>query len=496
MRASEPVWREQSRAPRYPQISHDLKVDVAVVGGGITGVTAALLLARAGKSVALLEGRTIASGVTERSTAHLTEAVDTRYVELERYGKETARLVRESSRAAIELIAELSNLCEGNAGFKRVPGYLFSEDASETDALKAEAEAARRAGATVEICAVPLPFANAPGVRFDNQAQIDPCAYVTALASRIEGPNVSVFEESMVVDVKPGEPSRVLLEHGPSILADDVILATHAPPTKTTFQTKIAQYRSYVVAAPTTQPLDALFWDTQDPYHYIRSALIGGTPHLIIGGEDHKTGQDPDGGYGAPFERLEAYARRLGVEVTSRWSAQVVEPVDGLPYIGQPSRSERIYVATGYSGNGTTFGTIAAMILSDQLLGRSNAYAELYRATRFKPLASIPPLVEENVDFPLHLLRDRLHGSSKVSPTRIENGQAAVLEVDGERVACYRDDQGRLHAVSAICTHFGCQVAFNPSERTWDCPCHGSRFGVDGAVLDGPATKRLAKRLL
>ncbi|HET9929401.1 MAG TPA: FAD-dependent oxidoreductase [Polyangiaceae bacterium] len=477
-------------------MDQDLNVDVAIIGGGITGVTAAWLLANAGKSVALLEGRTIAGGVTERSTAHATEAIDTRYASLERRGGDVARLVRESSRAAIERIFELARLCGAEASVRRVPGYLFSEDPSESDALKAEAEAARRAGARVEVCAVPLPLAKAAGVRFDDQAELDPFAYTTALAARIPSSTAQIYEESMVVNVKPGDTCRLELEHGPSVLARDVIVATHYPATKTTFQTKLAQYRSYVVAAATEKPLDALFWDTADPYHYVRSARVGETSYLIVGGEDHKTGQDARGGPDGAFERLETYARRFDVNPSVRWSAQVVESVDGLPYIGQPTRGERIYVATGYGGNGTTFGTLGAMLLTDALLGRDNPYAELYRATRFKPLTSLPPLVEENVDFPLHLLRDRLHASPKGSPATLSNGQAAVFHVDGERVAVYRDDDGRLHAVSAICTHFGCQVNFNSSEKTWDCPCHGSRFDVDGAVLDGPATKRLARRLL
>lgn len=496
MRATQPIWRRQTDAPRYPRVERDLTVDVAVIGGGITGVTAAWLLAAAGKSVALLEGRTLASGVTERSTAHATEAVDTRYVKLERRGLDVARLVRESSRAAIEQMTELAAVCGAGSSIRRVPGYLFSENPHEADALKAEADAARRAGARVEVSAVPLPFATALGVRFEDQAELDPYAYTLALAASIPSANAQLFEESMVVDVKPGDVSRLELEHGPSVLARDVVVATHFPATKTTFQTKLAQYRSYVVAAPTGRSLDALFWDTQNPYHYIRSAQFEGGSYLIVGGEDHKTGQDSDGGPSAAFERLETYARRFDVTPTERWSAQVVESVDGLPYIGQPSPRERIYVATGYGGNGTTFGTLAAMILSDAVLGRENRYAELYRATRFKALTSIPPLVEENVDFPLHLLRDRLHATPKTSPAMLANGQGAVLEVEGERVAVYRDEEGRLHAVSPICTHFGCQVNFNASEKSWDCPCHGSRFGVDGSVLDGPATKRLARRLL
>jgi nitrite reductase/ring-hydroxylating ferredoxin subunit len=174
----------------------------------------------------------------------------------------------------------------------------------------------------------------------------------------------------------------------------------------------------------------------------------------------------------------------------------VVESVDGLPYIGRPTEAERVHVATGFGGNGITFGTLAAQILCDDLLGKANPYAHAYRAARFEVATSLPPLLKENVDFPLQLLRDRLHAPPPRSPAELSKGEGAVLQVDGERLAVYRDDAGQLHAVSAICTHFGCQVAFNACERSWDCPCHGSRFDIDGTVLDGPANKRLAKRLL
>lgn len=496
MQATTPLWAPNAATTRYPRLDSDLEVDVAIVGGGLTGITAALLLAEAGKKVAVLESRWIGGGVSERSTAHVTEAVDTRYTELEHRAPELARTVRESSRAAIELIARLSQDPDSHARFRRVPGYLFSEQPKESAALREEAAAARRAGAQVEVCEVPLPLAQGVGVRFENQAEVDPRAYVDGVAQRAIRSSARLFEESLVVGLSEGDRMQLELEHGPSVTATDVILATHFPFTKGAFQTKIAQYRSYVVFAPTAAPLDALYWDTADPYHYVRSAHWNGADYLIVGGEDHKTGQEPRDSTQGAFERLAEYARRFGAEPSGRWSAQVVESVDGLPYIGRLTPKGRVHVATGFGGNGTTFGTLAAMILCDDLLGKENPYAQTYRATRLEPTTSLPHLLKENVDFPRHLVTDRLHALPRRSPAELREGEGAILRVDGEKLAVYRDDSGQLHAVSAICTHLGCQVAFNASERSWDCPCHGSRFDVDGAVLDGPANKRLAKHLL
>lgn len=500
MQATPPIWTQGAPPPRYARIDSDLEVDVAIVGGGLTGITAALLLAEAGKKVAVMEGRRIGSGVSERSTAHVTEAVDTRYTELERRDPHLARAVRESSRAAMDLIARLAPLCRDHAGFRRVPGYLFSEDPAETDALRSEAAAARRAGAAVEVGEVPLPIARGAGVRFESQAELDPAAYVHGLAERAQRASARLFEESLVVGLESNDRVRLELDHGPTVTATDVILATHAPFTRATFQTKISQYRSYVVAGLLAKPLDALFFDTADPYHYVRSARAGGAQagpqatYLIVGGEDHKTGHEPDGGTQGAFDRMIAYSRRLGCEPELRWSAQVVESLDGLPYIGKPTEAEPLHVATGFGGNGTTFGTLAAMIVCSDLLGNASPYAHWYRATRFETATSLPPLLKENVDFPLQLLRDRLHGTSPRSAAELRAGEGAVLQIDGEKLAVCRDAAGQLHAVSAICTHLGCQVAFNPSEQSWDCPCHGSRFDIEGAVLDGPANQRLAKR--
>jgi nitrite reductase/ring-hydroxylating ferredoxin subunit len=248
-----------------------------------------------------------------------------------------------------------------------------------------------------------------------------------------------------------------------------------------------------VVSGPVPQALGGLYWDMADPYHYFRSVLIDGQNFLIVGGGDHRTGTLPEGGPDAPFQELEALAQSLGCTATERWSAQVAESSDGLPFIGKPDPKSEFYLAQGFSGNGMTFGTLSAMIISDALLGRDNRYAELYRADRFKLLASAAAVVSENVETAGHLVAGHVKPVSERPLAELGRGEGCIVKADGKKLAVYRDDAGTVHAVSAICTHQGCQVAFNPIERSWDCPCHGSRFDIDGRVLDGPADKPLAK---
>ncbi|HEY8946143.1 MAG TPA: FAD-dependent oxidoreductase [Polyangiaceae bacterium] len=489
------VWAETAAPRSYPPFDgRDLHFDVAVVGGGITGVTLATLLRLAGKRVVLLEARSLASGVTGGTTAHLTEALDTRYYELEsKFGAEGARLAAKSTRDAIETVAGLTSQFDIACDFERVPGYLYTERKDGVAELQRELDAARRAGISVESTPAPLPLSIRSALRFENQAQFHPTAYVLALARHIPGDGSLICENSRVVTVDEGEPCRVHLEHGASLTAEYVALATHAPLNRLMLQTKVAHYRSYVVSGPIDNPPRALFWDTEDPYHYIRAQTFAGKAHWIIGGEDHKTGQESD--TEAPFQRIAEYAARLGMStLTHRWSAQVIEPVDGLPFIGRNALSERVFIATGFSGNGMTYGTLAAKILADLCLGNDNPYASLYAATRIKPLASLASFLGENVDFPLHLVGDAIRPPEATSLKQIARGEGKIAKISGQRLAVYRDDSGGLHALSSVCTHLGCQVSFNAAERTWDCPCHGSRFDVSGAVLDGPAVRPLEKK--
>jgi Rieske Fe-S protein len=267
-------------------------------------------------------------------------------------------------------------------------------------------------------------------------------------------------------------------------------MATHSPLNWLFFQTRLARYQSYAVAGPSSLSLEGLYWDLDDPYHYVRSLEVDGQQWLIVGGEDHKTGQERH--TGAAFDRLAHYASKLGVSVERAWSSQVVRAADGVPMIGRNAASKRVFVATGYDGNGITYGAMAGKLLADACLGKSSQLARTVEATRFTPAASFKSFITENVDFPAYLVKDAVAGAEARSVDEVEKGDGKLVRLGGKRVAVYRDPENKLHAVSSVCTHMGCHVHFNGAEKTWDCPCHGSRFGVDGAVLQGPAVKDLA----
>jgi glycine/D-amino acid oxidase-like deaminating enzyme/nitrite reductase/ring-hydroxylating ferredoxin subunit len=485
------LWWDTVEMPQYPPLEGDIRVDVAIVGAGITGLTAARLLVREGKRVAVLEQGRVGSGTTGGTTAHVTQLADASYKTLlSKFGRDDVRVVVDSSRAALERIASLVEEDGIACDFARVPAYFYTELPDEIPDLEEEIAAIHEAGMPATLVRqVPLPFPVAAAVRFEDQARFHPLSYLAALAAKVSGNGGRIHEGTRVLEVDAGEPCRVRTERG-TVTADAVIFATHTPAGFSLLHAELEPYRSYVLAARLrgAPPPDGLFFDTADPYNYTRRQV----ELLIVGGKDHKTGEErePEKSY----RELEEYVRqRWDVEsIEYRWSAQFYEPPDSLPMIGESLSSSRVFVATGYSGVGMVFGTLGGMLLADLAVGRENPWAEVYRPSRIKPLAAGPRIAKLGLETAVSFVKDRVTIPKIRDLSEVPMGEGRVVEIDGERAAVYREESGAVHAVSPVCTHALCIVHWNPAEKSWDCPCHGSRFGVEGGVLEGPAVKGLA----
>jgi glycine/D-amino acid oxidase-like deaminating enzyme/nitrite reductase/ring-hydroxylating ferredoxin subunit len=495
-----PYWSDSATLPKFAKLDRDEAVDVAIVGAGITGLTAAYLLTLEGRRVAVLERERCAAIDTGHTTAHLSMVTDERLVDLVKtFGRDHAQAVWDAGLAAISRIESMVGEVDAACDFAWVPGYLHAPPgASSREAagsLEEEASLAAELGFDAEFLDE-VPFVGGPGVRFNDQARFHPRKYLAAVARAIVDRGGMIFEHS-AADEFTTRPLSIR-SNGHTLTCTSVVLATHNPLVGTAglagatlFQTKLALYTSYVVGGRVEKGSvpDALFWDTADPYHYLRIEPHHDHDFVIFGGEDHKTGQASD--TGACFERLERTLLSMiaGIEVTHRWSGQVIETPDGLPYIGETA--EHQFAATGYAGNGMTFGTLAGMMAADFIAGRRNPWADLFDPSRKKVRGGLWDYIKENKDYPYYLIRDRFAGAEGKSVRAVPRGAGKVLDINGQRVAVYRDERGNAVKRSAVCTHMGCLVDWNEAERTWDCPCHGSRFKPDGAVIAGPAESPL-----
>jgi glycine/D-amino acid oxidase-like deaminating enzyme/nitrite reductase/ring-hydroxylating ferredoxin subunit len=496
---STPLWlAESGRA--YPALDHDVEVDVLVIGAGITGVTAAYLLKQAGYRVALAERGSVGGGETGHTTAHLTCITDLRLRKLlETFGRGPAQAVWDAGRFALDEIFCLAAREHIDCGLRRVPGYLSAalggNASEEVVGLRREAHLAVELGFDAEFLEQ-VPMVGRPGIRFANQAEFDPIRYLRALALTIEGGGSFVYENSEAGEFSES-PRRVKV-NGYSVRFERCIIATHVPMRGRSStlramlrQTKLAAYSTYAIGGPVPKsryPL-ALFWDTADPYLYVRFHPGEKDDYVIVGGGDHKTGQ-------ASAEKT--YARLLHVARTivpdasfvRRWSGQVIETADGLPVIGETEPGE--FIATGFAGNGMTFGTLGALMARDWVLGRANRWSDLFTVAR-KKLTATADYLKENKDYLLYLAKGALTAADTDDLAEVPPGGGCIVRLDGRKVAVHRRDDGSVCICSAICPHLGCIVKWNGPEKTWDCPCHGSRFHASGEVLAGPAEAPLAR---
>jgi glycine/D-amino acid oxidase-like deaminating enzyme/nitrite reductase/ring-hydroxylating ferredoxin subunit len=427
---------------------------------------------------------------------------DTRLSELvSRFGREHAQAVWDAGLAAMARIDEIVREHSIDADFAWVDGYLHApldDDApDQLERLKADAALASDLGFDAEYLDT-TPLVKRPGIRFANQARVQPRSYLAGVAKAIVALGGRIHEHSEV-DEFCDDPRRVNI-NGHTVTAEDIVIATNNPLVglrgllgATLFQTKLALYTSYVIAgrAPSGVVPDALWWDTADPYRFLRVEPHRDYDVLVFGGEDHKTGQedDPVGCYSRLEHQLVGLVPE--VELTHRWSGQVIETPDGLPYIGRSA--EHQYSATGYCGNGLTFGTLAGSMITDAILQRSNPWAELFDPGRKALTRGAWNYLKENLDYPYYMIRDRFAGAETKSLRAIRRGEGKILERNGAKVAAYRDAGGAVTLRSAFCTHMGCVVDWNAAESSWDCPCHGSRFTTSGEVISGPAESPLSE---
>lgn len=493
------VWAATAQLPAYSPLTSDTAADVCIVGAGISGLTTAYLLTQVGKSVVVLDDGAIGSGMTGVTTAHLANALDDRYVEIERlHGERGSRLAADSHTTAIDRIESIVTRERIACDFTRLDGYLFCAPEHGEDLLDRELEAAHRAGLhnVAKIGRAPLAFDTGPCLRFPNQAQCHPLQYLTGMAQAVERGGGRIYAGTHATKVTGGENATAATKSG-TVSAGHIVVATNVPINDlVVIHTKQAPYMTYVIGArmPRNAVTGALYWDTGDPYHYVRLQPIDADHDLlIVGGEDHKSGQADDIEQRHP--RLEAWARErfpgMG-EVLYTWAGQVMETVDGLAFIGRnPLDHKNVYVVTGDSGQGMTHGTIAGMLITDQILGRHNAWESLYDPGRITLRAS-GEYAKEAINTAAQYA-DHLTGGDVASADQIAKDSGAVIRRGAMKVAVYRDATGALHEHSAVCTHLGCIVAWNPAEKTWDCPCHGSRFDKFGTVINGPANVGLTR---
>ncbi|HEY0385631.1 MAG TPA: FAD-dependent oxidoreductase, partial [Pyrinomonadaceae bacterium] len=479
----------------------DEQADVVIVGAGIAGMTTAYMLASEGRSVVVLDDGPIGGGMTGRTTAHLVNALDDRYYELERlHGADGARLAAQSHTAAINRVEAIVNEEQIDCEFERLDGYLFVPPGDSKQQLEDELKAVHRAGLTdIEMVErAPIKdFETGSCLRFPQQAQFHPLKYLTGLAGAIKRDGGRIYTGTHASKIEGGKAAHVETESGFVVKAGAIVVATNTPVNdRFAIHTKQAPYLTYVIGArvPRGSVEKALYWDTPDPYHYIRTergAKEQDFDVLIVGGEDHKTGQADDAN--RRFAVLERWTRARwpmieGIEY--RWSGQVMEPVDGLAFIGRnPLDDDNVFIATGDSGNGMTHGTIAGILLTDLIQGRTNEWAEIYEPSR-KTLKALPEFAKENLNVAAQYA-DLVTPGDLDSADELKPGEGAIIRRGLAKVAAYRDEQGALHERSAVCVHLGCIVDWNSKEKTWDCPCHGSRYDALGKVFQGPANKDL-----
>jgi glycine/D-amino acid oxidase-like deaminating enzyme/nitrite reductase/ring-hydroxylating ferredoxin subunit len=478
--------------------SAETAFDVLIAGGGITGITTGLMLQQKGKKVAIAEAYNLCFGTTGGTTAHINSFFDTSYDQIENdFGKDAAKLIAKATAQAREVFKQNISQYNIDCGFEEKDGYVYAQTQDQVKELDKMFASSKDVGVDVAyVEQIPVPFAFEKAIAYSGQAQLHPSRYIFALAKAFEEAGGVILQNCPVKKFDKQDDLLQVETGSGTIKAKALIWATHIPPGINLLHFRNAPYRSYAIAVKLTDENypDALAYDMYDPYHYYRTQEIDGEKYLIVGGEDHKTAHEENAD--ACFNNLVVHVRKSFPvkEITNHWSSQYFEPADGLAYIGHlPGNPENVFVATGYGGNGITYSHIAAILLTDLLTKGDSEFKDLFSPARIKPIAGFAAFVQENADVVKEFVSKRIAVEKIQGLASLAHDEAKVVKYEGEMLALYKDTNGSIHALSPVCTHAKCIVAWNNAEKSWDCPCHGARYDVDGEVITGPAQRALRK---
>jgi glycine/D-amino acid oxidase-like deaminating enzyme/nitrite reductase/ring-hydroxylating ferredoxin subunit len=491
-------WTEFKNIPEFPNLQEDITVDVAVIGGGITGITSGYLLANEGLKVAILEADQLLNGTTGHTTAKITAQHGLIYDEfITNFGKSKAKLYYEANIQALAFIEKTIETKQIECEFSKQDAYLYATTKESYFDLQKEASAYEKLGIKGELIDdIPLDIEIKNALVMRNQAQFHPLKYLSQLVHIFIEKGGLIYENSVAVNIDTSNQPTVLTRNESRVTAKHILICTHFPFYEGLglYSTRMHADRSYVLAAKTRQKYPGgMYLSVDKPTRSLRSATINGEEMVLIVGEDHKTGQGID--TQEHYKALETFGQDVfGIEsIPYHWSAQDLITMDKIPYIGEiTSGQPNVMIATGYRKWGMTNATVAALMFRDKVLGNKNIFHNLFTPSRFYAQPSLKNFFLENANVAAQLIKGKLEVTN-LDPNLLGNDEGAVISIKGERKGAYKDETGQLHIVDTTCTHIGCEVEWNSGERTWDCPCHGSRFSYQGDVIEGPAEKPLQK---